>query len=152
MTANDAQNREGRAAKVSRRRFLAATTLVAAGAAVPALALKLAPPPRRPVLAYVASYSSPQGPEGSKGNGRGIYLFAMDPASGALDQREVFANDANPSWLALNPARNPSLRGERNRDLSRRQLRFRERLCDRPSQRTLDVAQHGQLGAPVPRI
>ena len=29
----------------------------------------------------------------------------MDPASGALVQREVFANDANPSWLALNPAR-----------------------------------------------
>ena len=29
----------------------------------------------------------------------------MDPASGALLQRAVFANDANPSWLALNPAR-----------------------------------------------
>jgi len=29
----------------------------------------------------------------------------MDPASGALAQRELFANGANPSWLALNPAR-----------------------------------------------
>ena len=52
-------------------------------------------------LAYVASYSSPQGPEGSKGNGEGIYLFAMDPASGALTQRAVFPNKNNPSWLAF---------------------------------------------------
>ena len=52
-------------------------------------------------LAYVGTYSSPEGPEGSKGNGQGIYLVQMDPATGALTQREVFANDANPSWLAL---------------------------------------------------
>ena len=55
-------------------------------------------------LVYVASYSSPQGPEGSKGNGEGIYLFAMNPATGALSQRAVFANKDNPSWLALNQA------------------------------------------------
>ena len=30
-------------------------------------------------LAYVGTYSSPQGPEGSKGNGQGIYLFQMIP-------------------------------------------------------------------------
>ena len=59
----------------------------------------------QPILAYVGSYSSPQGPEGSKGYGQGIYLFEMNPVSGALVQREVFANDSNPSWLALNPAR-----------------------------------------------
>jgi len=56
-------------------------------------------------LAYVASYSSPQGPEGSKGYGAGIYLFAMDLATGALSQREVFPNKDNPSWLALDKAR-----------------------------------------------
>lgn len=56
-------------------------------------------------LAYVASYSSPQGPEGSKGRGEGIYLFAMDPATGALSQREVSPNQDNPSWLALNKTR-----------------------------------------------
>src|ERR1700722_4680368 len=56
-------------------------------------------------LAYVASYSSPQGPEGSKGNGEGIYLFSMDPAGGALSQQKVFANKDNPSWLAFNKAR-----------------------------------------------
>lgn len=58
-------------------------------------------PPSRPLLAYVASYSSPQGPEGSRGNGQGIYLFEMSPQTGALTQRAVFPNPSNPSWLAL---------------------------------------------------
>jgi len=57
------------------------------------------------ILAYVGSYSSPQGPEGSKGNGEGIYLFEMDRATGTLAQREVFANDSNPSWLAFDPSK-----------------------------------------------
>ena len=91
--------------RVSRRRFLATTTVAAAGATLPAAAQEAATPARRPPLAYVGSYSSPQGPEGSKGRGAGIYLFEMDPASGALVQREVFANPDNPSWLALNPAK-----------------------------------------------
>ncbi len=56
-------------------------------------------------LAYVGTYSNPQGPEGSKGNGQGIYLFEMDPSTGALKFRELFQNDSNPSWLALDRAR-----------------------------------------------
>ena len=59
----------------------------------------------RPVLAYVGSYSSPQGPEGAVGHGQGIYLLEMDPATGALRPRDVFPNEANPSWLALAPSR-----------------------------------------------
>src|SRR5581483_10136917 len=55
----------------------------------------------KPVLAYVGTYSSPEGPEGSQGNGKGIYLFDMDPATGVLTERQVIPNDANPSWLAL---------------------------------------------------
>ncbi len=90
---------------LSRRRFLAATTLAAAGTALPAAAQDLEFGAIAPILAYVGSYSSPQGPEGSKGRGRGIYLFAMNPVSGELTLREIFANDANPSWLALNRAR-----------------------------------------------
>ncbi len=105
MLPNDAQGRQGPQAQVSRRGFLTATTLAAATTALPAVAQKPATPASRPLLAYVGSYSSPQGPEGSKGNGQGIYLFEMNPASGALVQREVFANNANPAWLALNPAR-----------------------------------------------
>jgi 6-phosphogluconolactonase (cycloisomerase 2 family) len=64
-------------------------------------AAALALPAHRPVLAYVGSYSSPQGPEGSHGNGQGIYLFQMNPETGALAQREVIPNGSNPSWLAL---------------------------------------------------
>lgn len=58
-----------------------------------------------PILAYVGTYSSPQGPEGSPGRGQGIYLFRMDSATGALDQLALFPNDSNPSCLALDPAR-----------------------------------------------
>ncbi len=57
------------------------------------------------ILAYVGTYSSPQGPEGSKGYGQGIYLFRMDPATGALSQSAIFADDSNPSWLAFDPSR-----------------------------------------------
>jgi 6-phosphogluconolactonase (cycloisomerase 2 family) len=70
----------------------------AATLAVPASAAE-------PALAYVGTYSSPQGPEGSRGNGQGIYLFEMNSATGALSAREAFPNDSNPSWLAFDPAR-----------------------------------------------
>jgi 6-phosphogluconolactonase (cycloisomerase 2 family) len=56
-------------------------------------------------LAYAGTYSNPQGPEGSKGNGQGIYLFEMDRATGALAQREIFSSASNPSWLAFDPSR-----------------------------------------------
>ena len=46
------------------RRSLIQSVLPAAAA--------LALPPRRPILAYVGTYSNPQGPEGSHGNGQGI--------------------------------------------------------------------------------
>jgi 6-phosphogluconolactonase (cycloisomerase 2 family) len=55
----------------------------------------------QPVLLYVGTYSNPAGPEGSKGHGEGIYLFEMDPATGKLTQRDLFKNDSNPSWIAL---------------------------------------------------
>ncbi|MBS1854060.1 MAG: lactonase family protein [Acidobacteria bacterium] len=82
---------------MKRREFLKSAAALAAIRSVPAQ-------PRSKLL-YVASYSSPQGPEGSKGNGEGIYLFAMDPATGALRQREVFRNGDNPSWIAFNRSR-----------------------------------------------
>ena len=57
---------------------------------------------QKTILAYVGTYSSPAGPEGSKGNGKGICLFQMDPASGSLTPREICPNDSNPSWLEFN--------------------------------------------------
>jgi 6-phosphogluconolactonase len=70
-----------------------------------AAAFAMPPAGNRPVLAYVGTYSSPEGPEGSKGYGKGIYLFEMNPASGALKQQEVSPSDKNPSWLAFDPSR-----------------------------------------------
>ncbi|MGO4880985.1 MAG: lactonase family protein [Bryobacteraceae bacterium] len=67
-------------------------------------AAALASPTPRPVFAYVGTYSSPQGPEGSRGNGEGIYLFQMDPETGTFSQRALFKNAANPSWLASDPS------------------------------------------------
>ena len=95
--------------KTTRRRFLKGAAALAATA--PALARagvgpnKSATSPPRPILAYVATYSSPQGPEGAQGRGRGIYLVEMNPATGTLEQREVFPNDGNPACLAFDPSR-----------------------------------------------
>jgi 6-phosphogluconolactonase (cycloisomerase 2 family) len=45
-------------------------------------------------LAYVGTYSSP-------GNGKGIYLFEMNPASGELNLVDLAAAAPNASWLLL---------------------------------------------------
>ena len=84
-----------------RRDFLKGAAFAAAGS-VSAFAAKTR---GRTILAYVGSYSSPEGPEGSKGRGKGIYLFEMNPSTGGLVQREVIENESNPSWLAFNPAK-----------------------------------------------
>jgi 6-phosphogluconolactonase len=91
---------------ISRRGLLKRAGIL--GVTGPALALSrpaTARPAREPILAYVGTYSSPQGPEGSAGRGQGIYLFEMNPATGVLTQREVFSNPDNPAWLALDTSR-----------------------------------------------
>jgi 6-phosphogluconolactonase len=92
-------------ARISRRGFFAATAVAAAGASLRAAAQPSPAAARRPIRAYVGTYSAPVGAEGSKGNGKGIYLFEMDPESGKLTERKLFTNDSNPSWLALNADR-----------------------------------------------
>jgi 6-phosphogluconolactonase (cycloisomerase 2 family) len=71
-----------------------------AAVAIPAIATSA----KRPTLAYAGTYSSPQGPEGSKGNGKGIYLFRMDPDTGMLANPELFEDESNPAWLAIHPS------------------------------------------------
>lgn len=83
----------------NRRRFLRAAATLAM--TKPALMQQR----QGPMLAYVGAYSSPQGPEGSHGNGQGILLFRMNPSSGQLTQHELFANGSNPSWLAFDNSR-----------------------------------------------
>ncbi len=78
----------------TRRQFLQST------AALAALRASASPRPQR---AYLGTYSSPQGPEGSKGHGTGIVLCDLEPGTGELSQRQIFANPNNPAWLALDP-------------------------------------------------
>ena len=94
----------------SRRKFLkSAAALALAGPALacgPQGGVKEAEEPRasgKPRLVCVGTYSSPKGPEGSPGRGKGIYIFEMDPSTGGLTQRELIENPRNPSWLALSP-------------------------------------------------
>lgn len=99
MTHADAHGPQGR---FTRRGFLKGVAALAA--AGPALAMGRGQV-TKPRLAYVGTYSSPQGPEGSRGNGQGIYLFEVNPATGALAPRDLFAEGSNPAWLAFDPAR-----------------------------------------------
>jgi 6-phosphogluconolactonase len=52
-------------------------------------------------LAYVGTYSSPV--DGG-GNGKGIYLFEMDHASGELTLVDLAAASPNASWLSFDPS------------------------------------------------
>jgi 6-phosphogluconolactonase len=97
---------DGPSIKTSRRGFIqGAATLALLGRQEARANENLKTKERGPVLAYVGTYSNPQGPEGSKGNGQGIYLYQMDPATGALSLRKLFKNDSNPSWLTFDSSR-----------------------------------------------
>ena len=92
--------------RTSRRRFLKG--VAALGAAVPPSAQAQqghADLASHTIFAYVGTYSLPQGPDHSVGRGQGIYLFEMNPATGALVQRDVFRRDTNPSFMAFDPLR-----------------------------------------------
>ncbi len=86
----------------SRREFLKSAAVL--GGAIPALAdaqESRRDVGRRPIFAYVGSYSLPEGPDGSIGRGQGIYVFELNPVTGDLVQREVIHRDTNPSFTAL---------------------------------------------------
>jgi 6-phosphogluconolactonase len=105
MSVNGVENHGEGLGKASRRTFLKGAAALAVGSSLARGARGSVARSGRATLAYVGSYSSPQGPEGSRGNGEGIYLFEVDPSTGALTQREVFRNGMNPSWITFNPAR-----------------------------------------------
>jgi 6-phosphogluconolactonase len=97
---------------VTRRSFLK----VAAGAALtgPGVAAlvraQTQPDPRPPLMAYVGTYSSApvDTPPGKvdlpPGNGRGIHMFRVDRATGALTPAEIFEHTTSPSCLVFNAA------------------------------------------------
>ena len=91
-----------RSGETTRRNFL--KSAAALGAGVPALARAAQGGTGGTVLAYVGSYSLPAGPDGMVGRGEGIYILELDPATGALKQREVIKRATNPSFMAYDAA------------------------------------------------
>src|SRR6185312_14749138 len=91
---------------ITRRALLKSTSaLTLAGGVLAQAAQEPKSSTGKSLFAYVGTYSSPQGPEGSKGRGQGIYLFRTDAVTGALTPVDEFKNDSNPAWLAFNGAR-----------------------------------------------
>jgi 6-phosphogluconolactonase len=89
----------------TRRGFLKTAAALAAAPAFERSARAATSPMKGPILTYVGTYSSPQGPEGQPGRGQGIHLLEMNPATGELTPREIFPNDSNPSWMAFDSSR-----------------------------------------------
>lgn len=83
---------------MGRRTFLRTGVLAASAAFVPRA---LAGPGNRRTLAYVGTSTTPG--DGA-GNGKGIYLFEMDPGTGKLSFLKLAAETANPTWLAVAPS------------------------------------------------
>ena len=112
MSSEESQLHHGLMSKPSRRSFLkSAAALAMAGPALacgPKSEVKESQQPLpggKPQILYVGTYSAHKGAEGGPGRGQGIYVFAMDPATGALTQRSVADNPRNPSWVTVNPAK-----------------------------------------------
>ena len=87
--------------QVTRRGFLKELPALALVPAIGGLGDSVQRPSGAPVIAYVGTYSS----GGATNGGRGIHLFDVDAATGALRAGDVFATPVNPSSLVLHPRR-----------------------------------------------
>src|SRR5947209_351799 len=94
---------------VSRRAFLKASSALAAGAPLLAGLLKAqSGEGKAPLIAYVGTFSSPLRDvlptqvDLPPGNGRGIHLFQVNRATGAMTPSGVHEMGTSPSCLALN--------------------------------------------------
>ena len=96
---------------ISRRSFLKASAALAGGPIFAPLLKAQVGAVQGPLIAYVGTYSSPlQNVRPTQvdlppGNGRGIHLFQVDRATGALSPHGVFELGSSPSCLAINSAR-----------------------------------------------
>src|SRR5215510_10324726 len=92
----------------SRRSFLKASALLAASA--PMLTLSAPAQSRGRLMAYVGTFSSPLRDvlptqvDLPPGNGRGIHIFQIDLATGAMTPCGVYEVGTSPSCLDLNRA------------------------------------------------
>jgi 6-phosphogluconolactonase len=101
----EAQREHESLSNASRRMFLkGAASIAVAGPAFARSRQNGGQTAKGRLLAYVGCDSSPKSPD-TPGKGKGIYLFRVDTASGALSEQEVFPNDANPAWIDFDPSR-----------------------------------------------
>lgn len=98
-------------ADISRRCFLKTSATLAAGGGILASArLAEAVTASAPLLAYVGTYSAPlknvrpTQVDLPPGNGRGIHIFQVDRATGAMTPRAVVENGGSPSCLVFDEA------------------------------------------------
>jgi 6-phosphogluconolactonase (cycloisomerase 2 family) len=85
----------------SRREFVKDVSLLAAAPVVSGLGVRAQTPASGPLFAYVGTYSA----GGNTSGGRGIHIFDVDRATGALTERDVLVTASNPSALALGRTR-----------------------------------------------
>ncbi|NLT69158.1 MAG: lactonase family protein, partial [Verrucomicrobiaceae bacterium] len=94
----------------SRRSFFKTSSALAGGSLLASAALARGAEKEAPLLVYVGTFSSPLEDmpptqvDLPPGNGRGIHLFEMDRATGALAPVGIHEMGISPSCLALNAA------------------------------------------------
>ncbi len=89
------------AAPLSRRRFVLTASAFALGSLMNRSAFSLkVNPSRRRMFAYVGTDTTAV--DGAA-NGKGIYLFDMNPSTGELTLIKVATETENPSWLSVHP-------------------------------------------------
>ncbi len=94
----------------SRRLLLIAGLVLAANDLIQDVTIVHAADGNGPLFAYVGTFSSPLHDvlpaqvDLPPGNGRGIHIFRVDRATGALDPADVYEMGTSPSCLALNAA------------------------------------------------
>jgi 6-phosphogluconolactonase len=87
---------------ISRRELLRGSAAFAALSALTSVPASAMQGLNRKVLLYVGTYS--KAIDGGGSNGKGIYLFEMNPASGELTLIKLAAEGRNMSWLSLDPS------------------------------------------------
>src|SRR6266702_2238358 len=99
MKPEDMQGKNHAQQAFSRRGFLKSTAALAIVSSTVGAAFAKVSEGRK-ILAYVGTYT---GAIGNGGNGEGIYLFELNPKSGALTKIKLAAESASPSWIAIDP-------------------------------------------------
>ena len=136
----------------TRRSFLKASAALAG--ATPLLGGPVRAQPEEgggPLLAYVGTFSSPLRDvlptqvDLPPGNGRGIHLFRVDRATGAMTAAGVHEMGTSPSHLAVNAAGTRLYSANETDRVGEREGGHGQRLRHRPGGREAEAAQHRPL-------